>query len=109
MSTPSWHHLNTLREDVRGGTLTLDEFAADLNAVRTGAAPDVYREPAEFFARTYPTYNMKSLVRDVLQRLSGQGGKPVIRIQVAYGGGKTHTPITVVDLAEHGTERRKST
>lgn len=104
MSTQPWHELNRLREDVRSGALTLDEFAADLNAVRTGQAPEVYREPGDFFARTYPTYNMKLLVRDVLQRLSGQGGKPVIRIQVAYGGGKTHTLITLLHLAEHGAE-----
>ena len=70
MSIPSWHHLNTLREDVRGGTLTLDEFAADLNAVRTGAAPAVYREPAEFFARTYPTYNMTHMHARAMERLS---------------------------------------
>lgn len=104
MTTPPWHQLNHLRGDVRSGTLTLAEFAADLNAVRTGDAPLVYRDPAEFFARTYPTFNMKVLVRDVLQRLAGTGGKPVIRIQVAYGGGKTHTEIVLLHLAEHGGE-----
>lgn len=104
MSTKPWHELNKLREDVRSGALTLDEFAADLNAVRTGDAPRVYRDAEEFFSRTYPTYNMKLLVRDVLQRLSGQGGKPVIRIQVAYGGGKTHTLIALLQLAERGAD-----
>ncbi len=32
----------------------------------------------------------------------GQGGKPVLRLQVAYGGGKTHTLITLLHLAERG-------
>lgn len=104
MTTPPWHQLCKLREDVRTGALTLAEFAADLNAVRTGDAPEVYKDPVAFFSRTYPTYNMKTLVRDVLQRLSGQGGKPVLRIQVAYGGGKTHTLITLLHLAESGSQ-----
>lgn len=102
MTVPSWHHLCTLREDVRQDTLRLDEFAADLNDVRTGAAPVVYREPLMFFDRTYPTHRMKVLARDVLRRLAGQTGRPVLRLQVAYGGGKTHTLITLLHLAERG-------
>ena len=102
MTTPPWHQLCTLRDDVRRGTLTLDEFAADLNGVRTGEARLVYREPAMFFDRTYPTFRMKALAGDVLRRLAGQGGKPVLQLQVAYGGGKTHTLITLLHLAERG-------
>jgi hypothetical protein len=101
MSTQSWRQLCALRDDVRSGTLTLDEFAADLNAVRTGEAPAIYREPALFFARTFPTYRIKRLARDVLLRLAGQGGKPVLQLQVSYGGGKTHTLIALLHLAEH--------
>ncbi|MCR4407531.1 MAG: DUF499 domain-containing protein [Anaerolineae bacterium] len=104
MSTQPWHQLCTLRDDVRSGKLTLAEFAADLNSVRTGEAPPVYREPALFFARTYPTYRMKLLARDVLLRLAGQGGKPVLQLQVAYGGGKTHTLIALFHLAECGAQ-----
>ena len=102
MSVSPWHQLCTLREDVRSGTLTLAEFAADLNAVRTGDAPAVYRDPAMFFDRTYPTYRMKVLTRDVLLRLAGRGGRPVLQLQVAYGGGKTHTLIALLHLAERG-------
>lgn len=101
MTTP-WHQLCTLRDDVRSDTLRLDEFAADLNDVRTGAAPAVYREAGMLFDRTYPTYRMKVLTRDVLRRLAGQPGRPVLRLQVAYGGGKTHTLITLLHLAERG-------
>ncbi len=102
MTVAPWHQLCTLREDVRRGTLTLDEFAADLNGVRTGEARPVYREPGMFFDRTYPTFSMKTLAGDVLRRLAGQGGKPVLQLQVAYGGGKTHTLITLLHLAERG-------
>ena len=104
MNNVAWHENCVLRDDVRQGTLTLAEFAADLNAVRTGDAPNVYRLPNLFFDRTYPTDNLKSLVRGVLHRLSGRGGAPVIRVQVAYGGGKTHALIALLHLAERGTE-----
>ena len=36
MPTSAWHKLCKLRDDVRTGALTLAEFAADLNGVRTG-------------------------------------------------------------------------
>ena len=104
MNKIAWHEQCVLRDDVRQGTLTLAEFAADLYAVRIGDAPNVYRLPDLFFSRTYPTYNLKTLVRDVFQRLSGRGGKPVIDLQVTYGGGKTHTLIALLHLAERGVE-----
>ena len=69
-----------------------------------GGAANVYRLPKLFFDRTYPTDNLKALVQDVLHRLAGRGGKPVIRVQVAYGGGKTHALIALLHLAELGTE-----
>ena len=99
----AWHENCILRDDVRRGTLTLADFAADLYGVRTGDAPNVYRLPNLFFDRTYPTHNLKTLVRDVLLRLSGSpDGKPVIRVQVAYGGGKTHALSALLHLAEQG-------
>ena len=56
MTVSAWHQICTLREDVRTGRLTLDEFAADLNGVRTSESPPVYREATLFFSRTYPTF-----------------------------------------------------
>lgn len=100
MTTTPWHQLCKVRPDVLTGELTLAEFAADLYGVRTGSAPDVYRDAGMFFSRTYPTRRMKELVRDVLQRVGGVGGNPVLRLQVAYGGGKTHTLIALLHLAE---------
>ena len=104
MDKKAWHENCKLRDDVRQGTLELSEFAADLYAVRMENAPDVYQVPNHFFDRTYPTYNLKTLVRDVLRRLAGQSGNPVITVQVAYGGGKTHALIALLHLAERGSE-----
>ena len=42
---------------------------------------------------------MRLLLTQVVQRLSGQGGEPVIPLQTAFGGGKTHTTLAVLHLA----------
>ena len=99
MDKIAWHEHCVLRDDVRQGTLELAEFAADLYAVRTGEAPNVYCLPDQFFDRTYPTDNLKKLVGDVLQRLTGDGGTPVIRVQVDYGGGENPRPDLAAPLS----------
>ena len=104
MGNNTWHEHCVLRDDVRQGTLELAEFAADLYAVRMKNAPNVYQMPTLFFDRTYPTHKLKTLVQNVLRRLSGKGGNPILTLQVAYGGGKTHALITLLHLAEHGTD-----
>ena len=42
---------------------------------------------------------MRLLLTQVMQRLSGQGGEPVIQLQTSFGGGKTHTMLAVLHLA----------
>nr|WP_287963360.1 DUF499 domain-containing protein [Alcanivorax sp.] len=44
---------------------------------------------------------MRLLLISVAQRLAGQGGDPVIQLQTAFGGGKTHTLLAVYHLASH--------
>ena len=104
MDNNTWHEFCVLRDDVRQDNLDISEFAADLYDIRTGDAPDVYRQPYSFFERTYPTHNLKTLARDVLRRLAGHGGNPVTTLQVAYGGGKTHALLTLLHLAENGMQ-----
>ena len=55
----------------------------------------VYDDPAEFFAPTYPTYNLRELLKDVVLRLDGKSDKVYRKLSVNYGGGKTHTPIAL--------------
>ena len=74
-------------------------FAADLYDVvmQRGHRP-VYERPAKFFALTYPTYNLRELVKDVCRRLAGKTDKAYRKLAVNYGGGKTHTLITLRHL-----------
>lgn len=94
-----WHQVVSLREDLRTGDLPLHLFAADLYEVlmQRGERP-VYEEPAQFFALTYPTYNLRQLVREVMLRLAGRNDKAVRQLELTYGGGKTHTLITLLQL-----------
>ena len=81
------------------GTFQQSEFAADITAVRTGKATREYQDAAAFFERTFITEGMRLLLIQVAQRLNGKGGEPVIQLQTAFGGGKTHTMLAVYHLA----------
>ncbi|RJP18436.1 MAG: ATP-binding protein [Candidatus Abyssobacteria bacterium SURF_5] len=94
-----WHKVVKLRDDLKSGKLTLNMFAADLYEVsmQRGKQP-VYENPESFFALTYPTYNLRQLVRDVVHRLDAKNDKAVRQLELTYGGGKTHTLITLRHL-----------
>jgi predicted AAA+ superfamily ATPase len=94
-----WREIAIPHTDVLKGTFQQSEFAADITAVHSGKAPVEYQDAAAFFERTYITEGMRLLLTQVAQRLSGQGGEPVIQLQTAFGGGKTHTLLAVLHLA----------
>ncbi len=93
-----WHQVVRLSEDLQNGDLSLSQFAADLYDVVMDEGTDLYRDPKKFFAFTYPTYNMRELAKDVAMRLAGQNDKAVRQLELTYGGGKTHTLITLYHL-----------
>ena len=94
-----WREIAIPHADVLKGTFLQSEFAADITAVHSGKAPAEYQDAKAFFERTYITEGMRLLLTQVVQRLSGKGGEPVIQLQTAFGGGKTHTMIAVLHLA----------
>ncbi len=99
ISWTPWHEVVTLRDDVRTGELSLADFAADLHDVmmQTGARP-IYEDPARFFGLTYPTLSLRDLAKDVMLRLAGQNTKAIRQLELTYGGGKTHTLVTLRHL-----------
>ncbi len=94
-----WHEVVKLRDDLRSGELPMHLFAADLYEVmmQRGKRP-IYEKPEQFFALTFPTYNLRQLVRDVVLRLAGKNDKAVRQLELTYGGGKTHTLITLLHI-----------
>jgi hypothetical protein len=94
-----WREIAIPHTDVLKGTFLQSEFAADITAVHTGKATKEYQDAPAFFERTYITEGMRLLLTQVSQRLAGKGGEPVIQLQTAFGGGKTHTMLAVLHLA----------
>ena len=94
-----WREIAVPHQDVLNGTFQQAEFAADLAKVHEGTAPKEYSDPEFFFERTFITEGMKLLLDSVIRRLSGRGGDPVVQLQTAFGGGKTHTMLAVYHLA----------
>jgi uncharacterized protein len=99
MSLKPWREIIVPHPDVLNGTFQQSEFAADLTAVRTGKATPEYGDAKAFFERTFITEGMGRLLTQVSQRLNGKGGEPVIQLQTAFGGGKTHTLLAVYHMA----------
>jgi hypothetical protein len=96
-----WHEVVKLRKDLETGDLSLQMFAADLYEVlmQRGKQP-VYEKPESFFSLTFPTHNLRNLVRDVALRLANKNDKAVRQLELTYGGGKTHTLITLNHLVQ---------
>ena len=88
--------------DVLANRFKEAEFAANLAAVDAGMASEDYASGQNFFRITFLTEGLKRVLRGVLQRLAGQGGDPVIGLQTAFGGGKTHTMLAAYHLAKAG-------
>lgn len=103
-----WRDVVTPHSDVLRGRLDESLFAADLEDVLRSRAPGDYRFPEQFFAKTYPTDGLVNLLGAVLRRLGRRGGDPVINLQTAFGGGKTHALIALYHLATAGHELAES-
>ncbi|MDE0069281.1 MAG: Swt1 family HEPN domain-containing protein [Caldilineaceae bacterium] len=95
---PAWREVASPHPDVASGHYQQAEFAADLWQVHLGEGAAEYSNPAEFFRRTYPTQSLKGLLANGMQRLSGQGGEPVVQLQTNFGGGKTHSMLALYHL-----------
>jgi predicted AAA+ superfamily ATPase len=93
-----WRDIVTPHADVASGRYQQAEFAADLWQVHLGEGSAEYREPKEFFRRTYLTDSLKGLLVGGVQRLSGTGGDPVVQLQTNFGGGKTHSMLALYHL-----------
>lgn len=93
-----WREVVEPHQDVATGEFQQAEFAADLAKVHNGSAPAEYRNPGEFFARTYLTDGLSNLLLGAAKRLSGAGGDPVVELQTNFGGGKTHSMLALYHM-----------
>jgi len=93
-----WREVVMPHDDVASGRYQQAEFAADLWQVHLGEGTDEYRDPVEFFRRTYLTESLKEMLTGAVQRLAKGGGDPVVQLQTNFGGGKTHSMLALYHL-----------
>ncbi len=97
-SLKPWREVVTPHKDVASGRYQQAEFAADLWQVHLGEGTDEYKNPVEFFRRTYLTESLRGMLVGAVQRLSGNGADPVVQLQTNFGGGKTHSMLALYHL-----------
>lgn len=93
-----WREIITPHPDVASGRYQQAEFAADLAQVYRGEGSDEYRDPRNFFQRTFITEGLRLLLIGALRRLTNSGGDPVVELQTNFGGGKTHSMLALYHL-----------
>ncbi len=93
MTPKPWIESVHLHPDVLKENAETDIFALDLGPLAdgSGTVAPVYRDAESFFRASYITTGLGSLLGDVLKRLAGQGGPPVLKLMTPFGGGKSHT------------------
>lgn len=92
------------RDDILHGGLADNHFAAQLDkVVRDAAHYPVYGDAEAFFAQTYPTSGLKTMLTKTFGRVTGAGGvageSGVLRPTTSFGGGKTHGLTAIYHLA----------
>ena len=102
MKLKPWIQVVEPHEDIRRGRFDESIFAADLGEILAGRGALEYRDPELFFKKTYLTQGLSALIAEVVLRLSGKkGAEPVIQLQTPFGGGKTHTLLTIYHLVKN--------
>ncbi len=96
-------------QDIRQGNVDESVFAANLADVSLDRGPEVYRNAALFFEKTFPTAGLRTVAQRVIRGLNGgqdaergPAENRVISLQTGFGGGKTHTLIALFHLARMG-------
>ncbi len=99
-----WFRNVTPHLDIRQGRLDESVFAANLAEVALGTGREIYANPILFFEKTFFTSGLKAIARTVVKGLNGQedAENRVMSLQTGFGGGKTHTLISLFHLGKLG-------
>ena len=98
-----WVEIVSVHPDVLSENFSEDIFALDLGPLADGSksVPAVYRDPEHFFRVSYLTKGLRSLLEDVLSRLTGGAGNRVLKLLTPFGGGKSHTLASLFHAARN--------
>lgn len=105
-----WFKNVTPHKDIQEGHLDESIFAANLAEVAAGTGREIYINPEIFFQKTYFTSGLRNIAKRVVQGLNGgqDADNRVISLQTGFGGGKTHTLISLYHLAKWGKKAIRS-
>lgn len=94
----------TFSDEIISPDFNKAKFAVELHEFLDNTAGPVYQDPKLFFENTFPTNQMKLLVKDSLVRLESGKGQPVTVINTGFGGGKTHSILLLHHIINHPKE-----
>lgn len=105
-----WFRVVQPHLDIREGRLDESIFAANLAEVALGNGREIYNNPVVFFSKTYFTSGLKSVAKTVIKGLNGKedAENRVISLQTGFGGGKTHTLISLYHICKWGKQAGKT-
>lgn len=98
-----WRTVMPPREDVLAGRLEKDSFAANLSIAdrdyRKGSSDSVHADPRAFFESTHLTRGLQLVLDRAAKRFMGGDAPSTIGLQTNFGGGKTHTLLSLLHMA----------
>ncbi len=105
-----WFRVVTPHMDIKQGRLDESIFAANLAEVAMGNGREIYSNPVVFFSKTFYTAGLKNVAKTVIKGLNGKedAENRVISLQTGFGGGKTHTLISLYHLCKWGNRASQS-
>lgn len=108
--TMPWFRIVTPHLDIRQGRLDESVFAANLAEVALGGGREIYSNPVVFFSKTHFTSGIKTIARTVIKGLNGteDAENRVMSLQTGFGGGKTHTLISLYHICKWGRKAAES-
>jgi predicted AAA+ superfamily ATPase len=72
-----------------------DKAAPDLGDILRGEEESIYSDSEEFYNRTHMTHSMEGLLEETAETLKGGKGGAIFLLTSLFGGGKTHTQISL--------------
>ncbi|RJS73260.1 DUF499 domain-containing protein [Methanophagales archaeon] len=110
MEIKPWTEVVRLHLDVESEETAVATYAIDLGALVAGDpnVPPTYRDAYSFFRATHLTSDMRMLVEEVYDRLSGKEGNRVLQLRSPFGGGKSHTLATLYYAVKNRKEMEKA-
>lgn len=103
----NWYDIIEPHQDIKDEEFSMSVFAADLGDVISENAPLDYTDPDMFSRKTYFTEGLTKLLKRVEKKLTHGKGDSIIELKTPFGGGKTHSLISIYHYIKNGKKIKK--